>query len=81
MLLLLLLLLLRVDVQVSALIHTANRDYKSLIEDLVALEVLPKDTDRGQVGQSCPAQHVTTSAAKMIVIFPLYVPLLGGGSR
>lgn len=38
-------------VQVSALIHTANRDYKSLIEDLVALEVLPKDTDRGQVRQ------------------------------
>ncbi|CAM9689764.1 unnamed protein product [Scytosiphon promiscuus] len=34
---------------VSALIHTANRDYKSLIEDLVALEVLPADTDRGQV--------------------------------
>ncbi|CAN0184379.1 unnamed protein product, partial [Ectocarpus sp. 4 AP-2014] len=35
--------------QVSALIHTANRDYKSLIEDLVALDVLPADTDRGQV--------------------------------
>lgn len=35
--------------QVSALIHTANRDYKSLIEDLIALEVLPPDTDRGQV--------------------------------
>ncbi|CAB1109481.1 unnamed protein product [Ectocarpus sp. CCAP 1310/34] len=34
---------------VSALIHTANRDYKSLIEDLVALDVLPADTDRGQV--------------------------------
>ncbi|CBN75294.1 Predicted unusual protein kinase (ISS) [Ectocarpus siliculosus] len=32
-----------------ALIHTANRDYKSLIEDLVALDVLPADTDRGQV--------------------------------
>lgn len=42
-------LLLSLDVQVSALIHTANRDYKSLIEDLVALEVLPADTDRGQV--------------------------------
>lgn len=35
--------------QVSALIHTANRDYKTLIEDLVSLEVLPADTDRGQV--------------------------------
>lgn len=35
--------------QVSALIHTANRDYKALIEDLVSLEVLPADTDRGQV--------------------------------
>lgn len=34
---------------VSALIHTANRDYKALIEDLVSLEVLPADTDRGQV--------------------------------
>eukprot|EP00903_Cladosiphon_okamuranus_P007787 g7536.t1 len=34
---------------VSALIHTANRDYKSLIEDLVELEVLPANTDRGQV--------------------------------
>lgn len=33
----------------SALIHTANRDYKSLIEDLIALEVLPADTDRSQV--------------------------------
>lgn len=38
----------------SALIHTANRDYKSLIEDLVALEVLPADTDRGQVENMFP---------------------------
>lgn len=31
---------------VNALVHTANKDFDRLIEDLIDLKVLPKDTDR-----------------------------------
>lgn len=34
---------------VSALIHTANKDFPRLIDDLVDLNVLPKDIDRAKV--------------------------------
>ncbi|KAJ8609545.1 hypothetical protein CTAYLR_006042 [Chrysophaeum taylorii] len=34
------------DVMVSALIHLANRDYPSLVDDFVKLGILPKDTNR-----------------------------------
>jgi aarF domain-containing kinase len=34
---------------VNALIHTANKDFPQLIDDLVELGVLPQDTDRGKV--------------------------------
>jgi hypothetical protein len=34
---------------VNALVHTANKDFGRLIDDLVDLQVLPADTDRAQV--------------------------------
>jgi predicted unusual protein kinase regulating ubiquinone biosynthesis (AarF/ABC1/UbiB family) len=37
------------DIMVNALIHTANKDFPQLIDDLVELGVLPQDTDRGKV--------------------------------
>lgn len=37
------------DVMISALLHTANKDFPRLIDDLIGLRVLPKDTDRGKV--------------------------------
>jgi len=37
------------DVMVSALVHLANKDYTSLVEDFVDLQILPKDTNRGTV--------------------------------
>ena len=53
--------------KVGALIHTANRDYKALIEDLIALEVLPPDTDRSQVrdtrhSRSCWRHRISIDA-------------------
>jgi predicted unusual protein kinase regulating ubiquinone biosynthesis (AarF/ABC1/UbiB family) len=37
------------DTMVSAIIHLANRDYASLVDDFVDLKVLPTDTDRALV--------------------------------
>lgn len=37
------------EVMVSALIHTANKDFARLIDDLVDLKVLPANIDRAQV--------------------------------
>jgi len=34
---------------VSAIIHLANRDYSSLVEDFIGLEILPADCDRSLV--------------------------------
>lgn len=34
------------DVMVSAIIHLANRDYESLVDDFIQLEILPSDCDR-----------------------------------
>lgn len=34
------------DTMVSALIHLANRDYGSLVDDFIALGILPEDCDR-----------------------------------
>jgi hypothetical protein len=37
------------DTMVSALIHLANRDYPSLVDDFIALNILPADCDRQKV--------------------------------
>ena len=37
------------DTMVSAIIHLANRDYKSLVDDFIDLEILPSDCDRALV--------------------------------
>mmetsp|Transcript_5022 Transcript_5022/g.5151 ORF Transcript_5022/g.5151 Transcript_5022/m.5151 type:complete len:865 (+) Transcript_5022:87-2681(+) len=37
------------DTMVSAIIHLANRDYPSLVDDFIRLEILPSDCDRGLV--------------------------------
>ena len=37
------------DVMVSAIIHLANRDYPSLVDDFIRLEILPSDCDRAKV--------------------------------
>eukprot|EP01039_Chlorochromonas_danica_P002685 gene2685-2934_t len=37
------------DTMVSALIHLANKDYTSLVDDFIALDVLPMDCDRSKV--------------------------------
>jgi hypothetical protein len=34
---------------VSAIIHLANRDYRSLVDDFINLEILPADCDRAKV--------------------------------
>ena len=34
------------DVMVSAIVHLANRDYVSLVDDFIALEILPTNCDR-----------------------------------
>lgn len=34
---------------VNALVHTANKDFGRLIDDLIDLNVLPPDTDRAKV--------------------------------
>jgi predicted unusual protein kinase regulating ubiquinone biosynthesis (AarF/ABC1/UbiB family) len=37
------------DKMISAIIHLANRDYETLVDDFVALEILPADCDRQKV--------------------------------
>jgi aarF domain-containing kinase len=37
------------DTMISAIIHLANRDYPSLVDDFIALEILPIDCDRALV--------------------------------
>lgn len=37
------------DTMISAIIHLANRDYPSLVDDFIALEILPTDCDRALV--------------------------------
>lgn len=37
------------DIMVSAIIHLANRDYRSLVDDFINLEILPADCDRAKV--------------------------------
>lgn len=37
------------DTMISAIIHLANKDYSSLVDDFVALEILPVDCDRSKV--------------------------------
>lgn len=37
------------DKMVSAIIHLANRDYESLVDDFIQLEILPTDCDRVKV--------------------------------
>ena len=37
------------DTMVSAIIHLANRDYKSLVDDFIDLEILPANCDRALV--------------------------------
>ena len=37
------------DTMISAIIHLANKDYASLVDDFINLEVLPADCDRPKV--------------------------------
>lgn len=37
------------EVMVNALVHTANKDFGRLIDDLIDLKVLPENTDRSKV--------------------------------
>jgi hypothetical protein len=37
------------DTMVSAIIHLANKDYSSLVDDFISLEILPADCDRAKV--------------------------------
>ena len=37
------------DAIVSAVVHLANRDYASLVDDFIALGILPTDCDRAKV--------------------------------
>ena len=37
------------DIMISAIIHLANRDYTSLVDDFIRLEILPTDCDRPKV--------------------------------
>ena len=37
------------DNMISAVIHLANKDYASLVDDFVNLEILPKDSDRAAI--------------------------------
>ena len=37
------------DQIVSAIIHLANKDYVSLVDDFVKLNILPTDCDRSKV--------------------------------
>lgn len=37
------------DTMINAIVHLANKDFPSLVDDFIALEILPKDTSRGTV--------------------------------
>ena len=37
------------DSMVSAIIHLANKDYAALVDDFIALKILPDDCNRGKV--------------------------------
>lgn len=37
------------DNMISAVIHLANKDYPSLVDDFIKLEILPKDSDRAAI--------------------------------
>ncbi len=37
------------DYMISAVIHLANKDYASLVDDFIQLEILPQDTNRAAV--------------------------------
>ena len=37
------------DTMISSIIHLANRDYPSLVDDFIKLEILPVNTDRPKV--------------------------------
>lgn len=37
------------DNMISAVIHLANKDYASLVDDFINLEILPKDSDRAAI--------------------------------
>ena len=37
------------EIMVSAIIHLANKDYASLVNDFIDLQILPKDCDRAKV--------------------------------
>jgi len=37
------------DLMVNSVIHLANKDYRSLVDDFIALEILPADCDRAVV--------------------------------
>ncbi|KAL1528435.1 hypothetical protein AB1Y20_009783 [Prymnesium parvum] len=37
------------DSMVSAIVHLANKDYASLVDDFIALKILPDDCNRGKV--------------------------------
>jgi len=38
-----------IDVMVNALVHLANKDYPSLVDDFIGLRILPPDCDRSKV--------------------------------
>ena len=37
------------DTMVNAIVHLANKDFGSLVDDFIALEILPADTQRATV--------------------------------
>ena len=37
------------DTMISCIIHLANKDYASLVDDFIKLEILPADCDRPKV--------------------------------
>ena len=37
------------DFMISAVIHLANKDYASLVDDFIQLQILPSDTNRAAV--------------------------------
>lgn len=39
----------RQDYMISAVIHLANKDYASLVDDFIRLKILPEDCDRAAI--------------------------------
>ena len=37
------------DNMISAVIHLANKDYASLVDDFIKLQILPEDSDRAAI--------------------------------